>query len=346
MSRGSAAAIRFGMVMFSISVSRSQTCDESAVGVELLQTGQLLLDKHGETVSEVSDLEREGEREMEKGRQNPELSTDLQPSSGAPEMTDIQRQNVQQLKQLIWLHVPKCGSSFTNVIAGHRGICPFAPEGPAVSDEILNANHLPWIHHNMQVKWCPLSLDRNFGYYAQHANFGYQTHLSAHVVIMIRQPEERLLSAYNYRQHGWPFDTPAQNALEYAKVMQGCVVKTLMRPQPVGIYLPSCSDPIPPTAAEVSQAKQLLGTFPFVGLTDHWDLSICLFHAIFGGACHEYELDIIRRGADADLSDLAGFRDVHDGELYIQGNRSLFEQLDMYGISEASCANLCPRSAP
>merc|ERR1712107_340610 len=51
--------------------------------------------------------------------------------------------------------------------------------------------------------------------------------------------------------------------------------------------------------AEIALAKDRLITgFAFVGLTHEWDLSVCLFHAKFGGACNKREFQNIRSAKD------------------------------------------------
>ena len=57
----------------------------------------------------------------------------------------------------------------------------------------------------------------------------------------------------------------------------GCQVKMLTGRRCAALYSP--------TMLDLGQAKARLETgFAFVGLTDHYDLSVCLFHAMFGGA--------------------------------------------------------------
>ena len=42
---------------------------------------------------------------------------------------------------------------------------------------------------------------------------------------------------------------------------------------------------------EVAQeaAKRVREGFAFVGITEEWDLSACLFHEMFGGDCHAWD---------------------------------------------------------
>merc|ERR1719401_115797 len=46
-----------------------------------------------------------------------------------------------------------------------------------------------------------------------------------------------------------------------------------------------CANGPPPTGVETANAISRMETFPFVGITEEWDLSICLFRKMFGGQC-------------------------------------------------------------
>ena len=52
-----------------------------------------------------------------------------------------------------------------------------------------------------------------------------------------------------------------------------------------------------PSARDLQVAvERLRKGFAFVGLTEHFDLSVCLFHAMFGGDCRSVELANMRKG--------------------------------------------------
>merc|ERR1719469_93252 len=55
--------------------------------------------------------------------------------------------------------------------------------------------------------------------------------------------------------------------------------------------------------------------FKFVGLTSQWELSICLFHTMFGGTCLPVEFSNLRRGnySAGDANPYNGRVDPYDG---------------------------------
>jgi len=83
--------------------------------------------------------------------------------------------------------------------------------------------------------------------------------------------------------------------------------------------------------------------FSFIGITDQWDLSICLFNKMFNQECRPFQFvnshSNNANGSIAlyDTSVLNGWRDPWDNELYELG-LSIFEtNLKKYNVSEASC---------
>merc|ERR1719343_1103894 len=104
-----------------------------------------------------------------------------------------------------------------------------------------------------------------------------------------------------------------------------------------------CGDLEPATPAEVVLAKQRLREgFVFVGLTDEWDLSVCLLHAVFGGECLSSDFYNSRPGTNHsddgyDTSVLMGYTDAPDGALYAEATVLFSEQLQRYGLSLDAC---------
>jgi len=106
-----------------------------------------------------------------------------------------------------------------------------------------------------------------------------------HVVGMFRDPRRRLWSAYNYFKHTNGMSKEARanmlentpSVKEYAAYpgIGGCQVKMLLGRR--------CNENVRLTEAKLEKAKLNLRTrFQFVGLTEEWNDSVCLFYAMFG----------------------------------------------------------------
>merc|ERR1719245_3013107 len=181
-------------------------------------------------------------------------------------------------------------------------------------------------------------------------------------MIMLRQPEQRMLSAYHSGvtqpsvPGTWPHSRPharvgrhPKNILEYAEQQQGCQVKVLTGNLITNHLWPeACYSTKPPSTKDVATAKRMLhDDMAFVGLTDEWDLSVCLFHAMFGGICHPEEFQSMRKGPSRpssglyNTSELQGVRDPFDGPLYEEAALIFKTQLDRHGVTRATCPSMC-----
>jgi len=279
------------------------------------------------------------------------------------ERTDVdwgsaeQQARLESLKPVIHVHVPKAGATFINSFAQHPGICPYMHGG--FTQEMIDqyGDYADVIFRkDMNEDTCPGGLA---GDYFQLA-FGHsglrdfpKGILKGHATIMLRQPEARLLSAWEFNASflpDWPEQrfhwreqrrgpTPA-TFKEYAQAMQGATVKLLTRS---GL---GASRSLPaPTIQERDEALRMLKEdFAFVGITEHWDLSVCLFHAMYGGYCGSDEFEPVRKNydhTDEPLADLNGWRDVYDGALYEEGMKIFNKSLERYNVSEANCPRSC-----
>jgi len=261
-----------------------------------------------------------------------------------------------QLAGLYWLHVPKCGRSFVNFFLNHPKMCPRAvAEGRCVTEGdymVMNkansenpASFLQPLIDEMKAGLCqPGAFAPDFT--SRHLGIGYYSHgpqrlaMRGRVVVMLRQPEQRIASAY-FDAHGpneWQALPPPRDMRQYAEGMQGCAVKMFTQDL-------DCSRTHwqLPTWHDVTVAKGMLSdVVGFVGLTEEWELSACLFHAMFGGRVSECELGNAHRGpqstsAGYNLTELGGFRDVYDGALYDEASRIFNSELNNYKVTLESC---------
>lgn len=160
-------------------------------------------------------------------------------------------------------------------------------------------------------------------------------------VIMMRQPEQRILSAWFHSGSLWKNFT----LVEYAKRASGCVVKMLTRD-----HMAPCEDLSPPTKQEQLLAKKrLVEGFAFVGVAEKWTRSVGLFHKMFGGECRDFELldDQADSLQEYDVKRLEGFVDEYDGELYNEARKIFTDNMERYEVSYTEpLAHCAPVTAP
>ena len=202
------------------------------------------------------------------------------------------------LHEIFWLHIPKNGGSFTYTVFGYA--CPsrkLVIEGQGV-------------HHPRESCGGNISkLQATLTHGNYHTPLIWMSNGRLHplvgsVVGLFRRPSQRLLSAfYHMREKPWCCTQDwglsevsrrqavnrMRNASELAAApgMLGCQTKMILgRP---------CCDLSQPTMAEVGHALTFVRTqMAFVGLTEDWSRSICLWHARFGGPLRHNELRNLR----------------------------------------------------
>jgi hypothetical protein len=266
---------------------------------------------------------------------------------------------------LAWTHIPKTGTSLINSLVRLPQVCSNVPIG----DQVFGPTEEGYIDFCDEFpNWaedCPglaQPLKQKLG---AHVPVGstFADLYDGHGVIMLRQPEQRMISMYNYEVNRMSASKGVQEGLDslgliaYAKATAGCAVRMMTKDgegHPAwDVCLGTDSDVefvqrLQVSNADVIEARRRLRRYAFVGITDQWALSTCLLHAMFGGDCHPAELVNVRNHSDGsglyDTSVLQGFVDEVDGPLYEEG-LSIFEKnLQQHGVSEITCEKCFERA--
>mmetsp|Transcript_42562 Transcript_42562/g.131827 ORF Transcript_42562/g.131827 Transcript_42562/m.131827 type:complete len:165 (+) Transcript_42562:523-1017(+) len=125
--------------------------------------------------------------------------------------------------------------------------------------------------------------------------------------------------------------------------MEGCATRMLTRgAMPCGQLLGT------PSAAELELAVARVQEMAFVGLTDQWDLSICLFYAMYGGNCTDVAFLNTRPGrgrtAEGEYNAskyLGSWRDRFDGRVYKKAQEVFWQRVEQYGVTRSTCERIC-----
>lgn len=255
-------------------------------------------------------------------------------------------------RPISWLHVPKAGSSFLNTLYHTPVLCPGIPEDAWLRDASApGGGPVPELLERYPPDvYCPGSWSTTYTSYDSylHQPIGSRYAANAgHFVALLRQPEQRLIAQYNFQLANpqWMLNYELGSLRDFAEVFQGCAVKMLARTNP---YQAHCLwyESAPPTVDEDDRALlRLQSGFAFVGLTEEWELSVCLFHTMFGGDCKIDELNDMRIGPNRtgkqvpyEIAPLEGFTDVHDGKLYFEAVRIFESTLQHYGVTRPACS--------
>lgn len=281
-------------------------------------------------------------------------------AAGSPE------ERLALLRPLAWVHTPKCGTGFMTTLYGHPGICPSLPDGAIQEAPTESSPLVTWSFPDTVLLtrypeniFCRGSVSTDYtmwDYSKWHVGIGSPLYESnaGHIVTIMRQPEQRVISSYRDHLHEWSGLGAPKDMRTYAEETRGCQVKMLTRSTSVRALrhdYNTCADRAPPTEAEVDLAvRRLREGVAFIGLMEQWDLSVCLFHAKFGSKCADVEFQNYRPGnsgarrSDDDLydtSELRGFTDEADGRLYHEAVAIFQEDLARFGVSVESCRASC-----
>merc|ERR1712150_223969 len=103
------------------------------------------------------------------------------------------------------------------------------------------------------------------------------------------------------------------------------------------------------TSSMITDAiRRLHEGFAFVGLTEDWNMSICLFHAMFGSSCQKRDFLDFRSpskkpGQLFSTAKLKGWKDPYDGPLFAEVVSIYKENLKVYGVNRSTCRTIiCP----
>ena len=95
---------------------------------------------------------------------------------------------------------------------------------------------------------------------------------------------------------------------------------------------------------DTTLALRRLASFAFVGMTDDWVRSICLFHRKFGGRCSAAELQKVRKGKYSLMPNetaAAGKEDAldpFDSAVYAAAAERFAKECKEHGVNERQCA--------
>ena len=168
---------------------------------------------------------------------------------------------------------------------------------------------------------------------------------------MFRSPIPRLMSAYNHNLHAFRMGSQSDRKMhshvktleQFAKWpgVSGCQAKMLLGQFCGKSFAKRLSD-VPADAVERA-IDRLDSTFAFVGLTEHWNMSVCLFHAQFGGrpsaasfensrAGHYHQDGASSNKFEAKELDFGGIDDYADAAVYGEATRIFVRRLREYGF--------------
>ncbi|CAE7503283.1 unnamed protein product [Symbiodinium sp. CCMP2456] len=260
-------------------------------------------------------------------------------------------QGPSEAEPLTWIHFPKCGGSFINAIVHLPGFCP-SLANVTLGGDCFEETFWPRCQNvcNQHKFSCSVS---------QHEIVGNYTAKRGRMVGFFRDPDQRILSAYHFQAdtlqlhpcgvHRIPPPKPRTLQETAESVGGGMTYQLVSEYQFAPSMQPNFTSLTREDAAVAAQRVQ--EGFAFVGITEMWDLSICLFHKMFGGPCLASDFDDSNPSsagktahADYNTSDLMGWHDDIDEVVYASALDVFHKNLILYKVSHSTCRE-CYRQA-
>lgn len=264
------------------------------------------------------------------------------------------------LQNIQWLHIPKAGTSFISTIWGYacgRGDLPLDLNvDPKAAPDCLSCYDFALMDRYPKDMFCAEGV-LHPSFQTQHKPMtGADMDEGVSAIGLFRKPAQRLISAYIDGYHTQGFSEQSYVALRnqcdgqtvacFARFpgVAGCSTRMLTGKR-------CAEDPadypggMPSPVELVPEALKALNKMKFVGITEEWDESVCLFHLMFGGVLYSDEFHDVHQGPRDrsnvwDEQELAGFVDEADEAIY-QAALLRFRSLRrMYAGGDSACARI------
>ena len=253
-------------------------------------------------------------------------------------------------RRLAWFHVPKAGSSFGTALAhyANESLPPDAriePCGPEMGEHCLEERHF--------LSKYPMDTWFKDVFWEKSGNFGGHWPITESAWRMyegsfygfFRHPAARSWSAYDHFAAQGVNGFSRLTGQQYGERIRGTVTKMLAG-QATGISCQSVTGSCETLDLEPNRqlALQRMQGFAFVGLTEHWSLSICLFSVMTKTRCLESFFDNSRpSNTSHDLGPLGKVHDDDDTAVYEVASARFWSDIKKYRISSDQCAKICPK---
>lgn len=268
------------------------------------------------------------------------LQTKLQASRPKAE-SHVEGNLTLDVKTVAWLHIPKTGTSFANILLSY--FCPELPENLWIDDSYSDRwdRYIPKFMSKAGHKYCPSKFNLcsadHVPIYKHGSCMGWSKHFP-NFVAMFRQSEQRIISGFKHNLHDC--SNKKLSLPEYARVVAGTGVRMMN-----GLYPGRTGHKV--TQDMVDTAIDRLETgFAFVGLTEEWALSVCLFYKMFGGKPSKRDFLDVRQGANHsdhlyDVSGLENYTDPFDGPVYEKAKSIFWSNVARFNATRPACHELC-----
>mmetsp|Transcript_55795 Transcript_55795/g.103237 ORF Transcript_55795/g.103237 Transcript_55795/m.103237 type:complete len:394 (-) Transcript_55795:14-1195(-) len=327
----------------------TSTCDEDVdIPVALLQSAMQLHEATPVLSKETSVIEVFANE-----------STQPTAGQGIGDGTLVSRAKEHFPDPVFYLHLPKTGGGFATTVA-HTVCADELPENYyLVGPKNIAASNYSCRHRFARFNegHQPLS-GRDFDSLPEPA--------ASHVVTLLREPTQRLLSGFYHSRHDCPSIRLSRFCVSEDSASPECtalasVAATPEELDPYAHCVGSCQTRLiagyrcagdVPMPSDLARALDRIDKFAFVGLTEEFERSVCLFHLRFGGRCLDVEFVNSRQGGHSSNSSTGysttavnQYVDISlaaDYSIYDRARTRFWREVKEYGATDEVCSRICP----
>jgi len=281
---------------------------------------------------------------------------DEAPEKKKPEACSVDGQS----RRVAWVHIPKTGTSLGTMIAHYAN--PSLPTSAAIPDcqhEVCthvsekNLGQIEFQYRYPTQRWFKDCFWMKGGNgpdrtdWMSHKPITDETYQSfeGRFIGFFRNPRQRALSSF-YSFEDIRLDHYGITSEEkWARLIEGTATKMLAGQQfPIEVSgKPNDEEMVPDLKLAISR----LDGFMMIGLVEHYELSVCLFHWMTGSAWGAHDAENMRQrrariDEEWDETGLNGFVDRYDARLYIEAKKRFWNAIHEHGLTNQKCHSLCP----
>lgn len=238
-----------------------------------------------------------------------------------------------------WLHIPKAGTSFGNTLL--LWACPeLEPRVWITHEGIVDTDQVPG---TCRARFRPDPDARPTFFMGEHISLVNRSDAElARVFTLLRSPRTRLASGFHMIRPEAGNPSAAEICAATAGNPRIHVARGAQTKMVVGEEIRYWQEGTPrrqrfmnrapATPTQADEACRRLQLFAFVGISDAWNASVCLFHAMHGGEAHSVEFENVRAGS---YSGGQGVKEVDcgdgaDEQLFACGLELFLHRMEQY----------------
>eukprot|EP00931_Biecheleriopsis_adriatica_P007651 TRINITY_DN108921_c0_g1_i1.p1 TRINITY_DN108921_c0_g1~~TRINITY_DN108921_c0_g1_i1.p1 ORF type:complete len:317 (-),score=55.06 TRINITY_DN108921_c0_g1_i1:254-1204(-) len=278
----------------------------------------------------------------------------LQSGLGAGQLTLIEDEHTH--RKVAWLHIPRAGTSFGLTLAHY--VSPSLPQHASFDDwkdrkEVVKKFKKRPEDDRLGLKFAEawkhkLDFDKMFWKgmkWSAHDKISKQDFKgwNGHFMAMFRAPAAILRSRW---YHFGPGEDDAVDKKDYRKFFnrwRGSTTQMLAGVKNGLQHNQQSWTRHGFRKKSVHAARKRLQGFAFVGLTDEWGASICLFHAMFGGEMQDSEVENAHPGGHTEATEnpFNTWEDTEDEAVFADVKKIFYANMKKYCGGDACKRDVC-----